>query len=89
MAMSGAGILHRDISIGNILIVDDMLTKSSRGGFLHDFDFSTMSREAPTEDLSLLGAEALAELLIGDDVGGNLKERTVSPVVNIVDLSTC
>ncbi|KAM5544064.1 hypothetical protein V8D89_002250 [Ganoderma adspersum] len=66
-AMSGAGILHRDISIGNILIVDDMLTKTSRGGFLHDFDFSTMSRTAPTEDLSLLGAEALAELLIGDD----------------------
>ena len=88
-AMSGAGILHRDISIGNILIVDDMLTKSSRGGFLHDFDFSTMSREPPTEDLSLLGAEALAELLIGDDVGGNLKERTVSPIVNIVDLYTC
>ena len=82
--MSGAGILHRDISIGNILIVDDILTKTSCGGFLHDFDFSTMSREAPTEDLSLLGAEALAELLIGDDVGGNLKERTVSRIFSVV-----
>ncbi|PIL28119.1 hypothetical protein GSI_09770 [Ganoderma sinense ZZ0214-1] len=66
-AMSGAGILHRDVSIGNILIVDDVLSKTSRGGFLHDFDFSTMSCAAPEGDLSSLGAEALSELLIGED----------------------
>ncbi len=80
--MSGAGILHRDVSIGNILIIDDMLDKTSCGGFLHDFDFSTMSRAAPDQDLSALGAEALTELLIGEDVGGDLKERTVSHVLD-------
>ena len=85
--MSGAGVLHRDVSIGNILIVDDALSKTSRGGFLHDFDFSTMSRVAPEGDLSSLGAEALAELLIGDDVGGELKERTASRVLNTASSS--
>ena len=34
-------MLHRDISLGNILIVDDSL-EGPNTGFLHDFDYSNM-----------------------------------------------
>ncbi|KAI0750224.1 hypothetical protein C8Q80DRAFT_1253760 [Daedaleopsis nitida] len=36
-----AGILHRDVSVGNILIVDDPEPGHSYTGFLHDFDYSS------------------------------------------------
>ncbi|KAL7279490.1 hypothetical protein ACG7TL_007333 [Trametes sanguinea] len=40
-----AGILHRDVSVGNILIVDEPSSEASSCGFLHDFDYSSMSPE--------------------------------------------
>ncbi|KAI0788321.1 hypothetical protein C8Q74DRAFT_1257359 [Fomes fomentarius] len=41
-----AGILHRDISVGNILIVDK--EEGSRfKGFIHDFDYSSMMEDIP------------------------------------------
>ncbi|KAI0656408.1 hypothetical protein C8Q70DRAFT_1056640 [Cubamyces menziesii] len=41
-AMERAGVLHRDISVGNILIVDDTMERAYTG-FLHDFDCSFMA----------------------------------------------
>ncbi|KAI9067735.1 hypothetical protein FKP32DRAFT_1672828 [Trametes sanguinea] len=39
-----AGILHRDVSVGNILIVDEPGEEApSICGFLHDFDYSSMT----------------------------------------------
>ncbi|TFK93802.1 hypothetical protein K466DRAFT_649708 [Polyporus arcularius HHB13444] len=38
-----AGILHRDVSLGNILISSD----PERNGFLHDFDYSSMKPDPP------------------------------------------
>ncbi|KAI1792130.1 hypothetical protein LXA43DRAFT_972714 [Ganoderma leucocontextum] len=76
VAMSCAGILHRDISINNILIVDDLDDQAFFGGFIHDFDYSSMSRKVPTSSLAFLSVAALTELLVGDDYGGELKERT-------------
>ncbi|KAI0656411.1 hypothetical protein C8Q70DRAFT_1056644 [Cubamyces menziesii] len=39
LAWERAGVLHRDVSLGNILIVDDSL-EGPNTGFLHDFDYS-------------------------------------------------
>ncbi|PIL28128.1 hypothetical protein GSI_09779 [Ganoderma sinense ZZ0214-1] len=75
-AMRKGGILHRDISVGNILIVDDPDQQEQFCGFIHDFDYSSMSRDVPQGDISSLSATALSELLMADDVDGRLKERT-------------
>ena len=45
-AWEKAEVLHRDVSVGNILIVDDPST-SPFTGFLHDFDYSSMTAEPP------------------------------------------
>ncbi len=65
-----AGILHRDISLGNILIAED----STRGGFLHDFDYSSMTEVIPGRQSDPVSA-ALFEVIKLDD---HRKERTVS-----------
>ncbi|TBU56638.1 hypothetical protein BD310DRAFT_604670 [Dichomitus squalens] len=76
VAMTRAGILHRDVSVNNILIVDDPAEQDQFTGFIHDFDYSSMSRDFPTANSASLSAVALSELLVGDDDGGELKERT-------------
>lgn len=77
--MTRAGVLHRDISVGNILIVDDSDkdTKARFQGFIHDFDYSSISRDVPNADLSGLDAAELAQRLVAEADGGALKERTV------------
>ncbi|KAI0788303.1 hypothetical protein C8Q74DRAFT_672811 [Fomes fomentarius] len=50
LAWEVAGVLHRDVSIGNILITDEATTDGCHG-FIHDFDYSSMeSRVPPGED---------------------------------------
>ncbi|KAI0750223.1 hypothetical protein C8Q80DRAFT_678081 [Daedaleopsis nitida] len=46
------GVLHRDVSVGNILIVDDA-EATSLTGFLHDFDYSKL-----VEDIVSLSQDA-------------------------------
>ncbi|KAM5544829.1 hypothetical protein V8D89_001727, partial [Ganoderma adspersum] len=75
-AMRRGGVLHRDISVGNILIIDDPDEQEQFCGFIHDFDYSSMSRDVPQGDISSLSATALTELLAADDVDEQLKERT-------------
>ena len=77
--MSRGGVLHRDVSIGNILIVDDEEEQDKFTGFLHDFDYSSMSKTPPVKNLSRCKAARLTEILFsGDDFLPELKERTVS-----------
>ncbi|RDX46234.1 hypothetical protein OH76DRAFT_891201 [Lentinus brumalis] len=49
LAYNKAGILHRDVNLGNILIVDEP-TPEGPLGFLHDFDYSYMTDVAPGHD---------------------------------------
>lgn len=76
--MAMGGILHRDISVGNILIVDDPALQEQFCGFIHDFDYSHMSREVPRGDARPLSTAELEGHLLANDVDGDLKERTVS-----------
>ena len=46
-----AGILHRDVSVNNIMIVD-YSEDSKFTGFLHDFDHSSMPAEPPKSGTS-------------------------------------
>ena len=71
-AMYKCGVLHRDISVGNILIVDDPALQERFCGFLHDFDYSSLSKDVPQFDISTLSAEALEELLKAEDLFGDL-----------------
>lgn len=88
MAMRSGGILHRDVSVSNILMTDT-LEEGKCGGLLHDFDLSTMSREAPPGDLSSLDASELTELVNKDYVGMDPKERVVSNLSTTATLITC
>ncbi|KAI8976334.1 hypothetical protein BD414DRAFT_530958 [Trametes punicea] len=49
LAMECAGILHRDVSSGNILIVDRPRPDRASVGILHDFDYSSMTLFPPSE----------------------------------------
>ena len=49
MAFEKAGVLHRDISVGNILIVEEP-EDGSFVGFIHDFDYSAMTDVAPGDE---------------------------------------
>ncbi|KAF7316461.1 hypothetical protein MIND_00165100 [Mycena indigotica] len=40
-----AGIIHRDVSVGNILFVEDTSTKSSVAGFLVDWDYAELTQD--------------------------------------------
>ena len=46
LAWEKAGVLHRDISLGNILITDE-LEEIGYSGFIHDFDHSYMTPRVP------------------------------------------
>ncbi len=65
-----ARIFHRDVSVGNILIVEKEGSRPFTG-FLHDFDYSSMAGiPLPSgSDLRLATAETLGK--------ENLKERMV------------
>ncbi|RPD54994.1 hypothetical protein L226DRAFT_563188 [Lentinus tigrinus ALCF2SS1-7] len=41
LATEKAGVLHRDISVGNVLIVDKPEEGPQSRGFIHDFDYSS------------------------------------------------
>ncbi|KAI0648836.1 hypothetical protein C8Q79DRAFT_1007418 [Trametes meyenii] len=58
-----AEILHRDVSVGNILIKDEKKMEDKFSGFLHDYDYSSM---VPDPKTSLEEVEAGSES-IGDD----------------------
>ena len=90
--MEKAGVLHRDVSIGNILIVDKPHPSIIFHGFLHDCDYSSMDVDEPSEDSSSdvetdYGSESSDEAEEDSsesdsdsplqDVPPNLKERTV------------
>ncbi|KAJ8496372.1 hypothetical protein ONZ51_g1136 [Trametes cubensis] len=48
LAMLRAGVLHRDVSSGNILIVDRPRRIKPCTGVLHDYDYSSMTANGPT-----------------------------------------
>lgn len=84
MAWEKAGVLHRDVSVGNILIVDGD-DECRFVGFLHDFDYSSMTDVPPDEpddlpisedpaDSAFDGVTSAATVVIKDD---QRKERTV------------
>ncbi|KAH9884221.1 hypothetical protein C8Q73DRAFT_796344 [Cubamyces lactineus] len=50
LAMERAGLLHRDVSSGNILIVDRAPPGRDVAGILHDFDYSSMTNTPPSKD---------------------------------------
>ena len=73
-----AGVLHRDISLGNILIVDDV-SKSAYTGFVHDLDYSSMEDAENSGSRCCEGtADGSAVVSTGADAT-KLKEWTVSP----------
>ena len=84
--MTRAGILHRDVSVGNILIVDDpdLDSKPRFDGFVHDFDYSSMSRDIPDAQFTNMSAAELAQRLVAEADAGTLKERTVRAAIRCV-----
>lgn len=60
-------MLHRDISLGNILITDEA-AEDGCFGFIHDFDYSSMTKVAPGE-----ADDETSE----EDIDDTRKERTV------------
>ena len=78
--MLRAGVLHRDVSSGNILIVDRPRRIKPCTGVLHDYDYSSMTANGPTPSSD--GSSVTPELdplepaqKTADD---EHKERTVS-----------
>ncbi|KAI0750140.1 hypothetical protein C8Q80DRAFT_674703 [Daedaleopsis nitida] len=47
LAWEKGGVLHRDVSLGNILIIDANGGEHDFVGFLHDFDYSAMTDSPP------------------------------------------
>ncbi|KAI0328296.1 hypothetical protein GY45DRAFT_1372527 [Cubamyces sp. BRFM 1775] len=84
-AKERAGVLHRDISLGNILIVDDV-SERAYTGFVHDFDYSSM------DDTEERGSECCESILDGSTAvstgadAAKLKERTGTFYYMAVDL---
>lgn len=80
--MERGGVLHRDVSSGNILIVEDPQMHPASKGILHDYDYSSMTLYPPGEASEDVLSEPppLRPLELEDeflDVAG-CKERTVS-----------
>ncbi|KAI0750219.1 hypothetical protein C8Q80DRAFT_1166696 [Daedaleopsis nitida] len=66
-AYGRAGLLHRDVSMGNILIVDNPEPGHSYTGFLHDFDYSSVVEELEdilddADDVVDIPASAFADM---------------------------
>ena len=81
-----AGVLQRDISTANIMLVDEKLKQHVNfTGFLHDFDYSSMSKYAPEGDLSKCKASVLTRTVFADEDNGALKERTVSLLLHTIE----
>ncbi|KAI0373612.1 hypothetical protein BV20DRAFT_937438 [Pilatotrama ljubarskyi] len=70
-ARERAQVLHRDVSVGNILIVDEPKEKGF-GGFLHDYDYSSIEDE--DEGYETGSPSPLQSAGDGDD--SDQKERT-------------
>ncbi|KAI0750193.1 hypothetical protein C8Q80DRAFT_676674 [Daedaleopsis nitida] len=68
------GILHRDVSLGNILIAES--TKERLTGFLHDFDYSSMMKDVPAGDKFDDNSEDDPLLRVAEDYDDEGKERT-------------
>ncbi|KAI0641971.1 hypothetical protein C8Q79DRAFT_265404 [Trametes meyenii] len=72
-----ANILHRDVSVGNILIKDDKKQSDKFTGFLHDFDYSSME---PDPDATADGQEGTPE--VADELqvdASNTPQGSVDP----------
>lgn len=68
-----AGILHRDVSVDNIAIMDG---EDGRGnGFLHDFDISSMTHDIPVDN----NIASVGDKII-EDCGDDIKDRRVSSI---------
>ena len=52
-------IIHRDVSVGNILIVENR-DEHPFAGFLHDFDYSSMSDAGSQQDIEMQEGEQAA-----------------------------
>ncbi|KAI0353660.1 hypothetical protein OH77DRAFT_575578 [Trametes cingulata] len=72
-AREKAHVLHRDVSVGNILIVDE---PSQKGfcGFLHDYDYSSI--ESGDEDEGYESGSPGSPLQTAENEGSGQKERT-------------
>ncbi|KAJ8488342.1 hypothetical protein ONZ51_g3606 [Trametes cubensis] len=80
-----AGVLHRDISLGNILIVDD-ISKSAYTGFVHDLDYSSMD-DAENSGSGCCEGTADGSAVVSTGVDATkLKERTGTFYYMAVDL---
>ncbi|RPD54999.1 hypothetical protein L226DRAFT_424930, partial [Lentinus tigrinus ALCF2SS1-7] len=90
LATEKVGVLHRDISVGNILIVDKADEGSLSRGFIHDFDYSScavgVDNDLPTnpsnnstkrslDDVVQLVLAANDDADNADNADANLKER--------------
>ncbi len=75
LAWEVAGVLHRDISIGNILTTDEASADGSHG-FIHYFDYSSVSAVPPGE----VNVEVSSE-----DRDEDRKERTVCYIQQLLD----
>lgn len=80
--MERGGVLHRDVSSGNILIVEEPQEHPTSKGFLSDYDYSSMTLEPPGEGTQPASSEPppLRPLELADEFEdvGKRKERTVS-----------
>lgn len=80
--MERGGVLHRDVSNGNILIVEDPQMHPASKGILHDYDYSSMTLYPPGEAPEDVSSDSppLRPLELEDEFLGvtGCKERTVS-----------
>ncbi len=85
--------MHRDVSVGNILITDQVRLDEDKKsiGFLHDYDYSSMETDSDEEreadELSDSSAEPgegdPTQTAIAPDDPAKYKERTVGITVSI------
>ncbi|OJT05821.1 hypothetical protein TRAPUB_3316 [Trametes pubescens] len=84
LAMERAGVLHRDVSSGNILIVDRVpVARPISHGVLLDYDYSSMTLEPPNRSMAVDVIPPRFPLFPLESLGQNdpenvadLKERT-------------
>ena len=82
--MERGGILHRDVSSGNILIVDKPRPDQLCAGILHDFDYSSITATVPSSPTAaddIANPPKLFRLRLEQDKTvdpSGHKERTVS-----------